>query len=358
MYYVGKMSIDPSQLTEIEAVKPTRAFKKMLYVLTAGAVHEKVERETFCAVSILQQLNAAFRAAGIAHIIRLAKDGVDFFREEDGQSGALQQAFEDFRLEVDQLEAAVFETLFLILEHEDEVFKYLIEVQVNRSHAVGEYPIQIEVNGLFKAFKAQGDEYPNAPMDRVFEDQAAYDRFREETQAQFDHFMSGLRQALKTRIHVDDIEMTSHAAIIRPSKRISKPTDLPVQNRPTRSNNSPVFHEYCGMGGFFAYTFLWSALLFDNGIEVNQFQMVGEDGNPIMDVGEQGIDASMGNTLDPDMPLEAPDGGDFSLLDGGSHLDTKEDSSSWFAASGFDFGGDGGDGGGASCSSCGGCGGA
>ena len=71
MYLEGIITIDPSQITEIKKVKPTKAFKKFLHHLTLGGVSDKEERETFTAVAILQQLNATFRSLGINNIIKL-----------------------------------------------------------------------------------------------------------------------------------------------------------------------------------------------------------------------------------------------------------------------------------------------
>ncbi|MGB0430643.1 MAG: hypothetical protein ACPGLV_09230, partial [Bacteroidia bacterium] len=69
MYLEGKITIDPAQLTKIEKIKPQKAFKKMLFFLTSGAISDKEEHETFQAVSILQQLNMCFRNQGINNII-------------------------------------------------------------------------------------------------------------------------------------------------------------------------------------------------------------------------------------------------------------------------------------------------
>ena len=81
MYFESTIRIDPSQVTSIEKVKPTKAFKRMLYHLTKGGISEKEERETFTAISILQQLNKAFIQQGITNVIRLSHDDIDFYLE-------------------------------------------------------------------------------------------------------------------------------------------------------------------------------------------------------------------------------------------------------------------------------------
>ena len=54
MYFSSRLTVDPSQLTRIEKVEPTKAFKRLLHFMTGGAVSDKVEHETFAAVSVLQ----------------------------------------------------------------------------------------------------------------------------------------------------------------------------------------------------------------------------------------------------------------------------------------------------------------
>ncbi|MFT6872294.1 MAG: hypothetical protein ACJAVN_001300 [Roseivirga sp.] len=43
MYFSGRLSIDPSQLTKIERVEPDEVFKKLLHFVTSGATSKKIE---------------------------------------------------------------------------------------------------------------------------------------------------------------------------------------------------------------------------------------------------------------------------------------------------------------------------
>ena len=45
MYFTGTLSIDPSQITEVQRVKPTRAFGKLFYYLSAGRSGDEREVE-------------------------------------------------------------------------------------------------------------------------------------------------------------------------------------------------------------------------------------------------------------------------------------------------------------------------
>ena len=92
MYFSATLSIDPSEITRIEAVKPTKAFGKLLHVLTAGLTSKKEEQETFTAVAILQKFNKVFRTMGMNNIVRLSKDEVDFYIDKKGKKDDLKEA--------------------------------------------------------------------------------------------------------------------------------------------------------------------------------------------------------------------------------------------------------------------------
>ena len=85
MYFSGRLSVDPTQLTLIKKTEPTKAFKKMLYFMTAGIVSDRLEQETFAAISILQQLNTVFRSLNISNITRISHDGIDLYLDTEGK---------------------------------------------------------------------------------------------------------------------------------------------------------------------------------------------------------------------------------------------------------------------------------
>jgi len=353
MIFSGNLAVDPSQLTHIHTMKPTKAFKKMLYLMTAGAVSDKEEHETFCALGILQQLNACFRSLGIDNIVRLAKDDVDFYLDNEGREGDLQAALEQFQLEVDGVEAGVFGTLHLTLEHEDETFKYLIEVEVNRTHAVGAYPIEIEVNGLLRRFEAPADSRHALleKMQPAFQSQDAYNDLVESSKQQFVQMMGSLEMALKKHIRVDDIRNNHQLEMLRPSKKIEARSAMPH----TRGA-SPVFSGYHGFDGFFFYAWMWAELCHDHHIHVSDVTLLDEAGASLIDVGASGFDAGSTDILDTDVAFDSV--GTLGMIEPVRAATGVDSDASW---SWFDSGsGDAGDGGSAcsscsSCSSCGGC---
>ena len=178
MYFTGDLTVDPSEMTKFRRVKPTKAFGKLFYYLTAGATGTKKEIETFTAVSVLQALNQALRQCGIDNIVRLARDAEDLYLDTQGRTGDLKDAMASFAAGETAQE---FDLLQLVVEHEDEVLKYLLDVRVRRQHAPGEYPISIHINGVIKDLRVDPTtgtaEEVKGKLKTVFADQASYDAY-------------------------------------------------------------------------------------------------------------------------------------------------------------------------------------
>ncbi|MBF0278270.1 MAG: hypothetical protein HQM13_10780 [SAR324 cluster bacterium] len=309
MYFSGNIGVRPSQETLIEAVKPTQMFGKIFYYLTAGLGTEKEEHETFNALSILQQFNIVFRRTGITNIVRLAKDDFDFYLDEKGVEDDLKEAMDNFEFRVDKLEAEVFKTLYLVMEHETEQLRYLIEIDIKREHKVGEMPIAIHINGIINDLKREGGtdiKQLKKQMSTIFKDQNKYDGYLREKQHAFDQFVQMLEQAIRTNIKVDSIEIKSKAKMIRPKKSIKAPSDLP-QHR----NAEPVYYGYYGYQDAFLYAWLWSEMSYFHSIHAHNFTLVDEAGQSMLTVGDEGFNASSTDTLNVDAPFEAPESGDI-----------------------------------------------
>ncbi len=366
MYLQGTLAIDPSQLSQIVRKKPTKVFKKLLYLLTAGAISDKVEHETFCALAILQQLNTAFRSLGVTNIVHLAKDGTTFYLDEHGATDDLRTALDNFKLDVDAVEASVFQTLKLVLEHEDEHFKYLIAVQIERIHQPGVYPIHVEVDGLIKRFRAYHGESPASLRDRIageLPNAEAHGQLVAAMQDYFDHFLSRLGLALKSFIGVEDLRQSQKRTLIRPRGQVEDSSRLPFNHAAAR----PALYGYAGVADLMLYTMVWSELAHLNHWHIADSTVVDEAGATLMEVGANGFDAAASNALNPDAAFEVPAGADISLGDSADLPDElKRDSDgAWLG----DGGGSDSNDSGSSCSSdsgssdsscgggCGGCGG-
>lgn len=370
MYFNGELSIDPSQLTVINRVKPTKAFGKLFYYLTAGTVSEKEEEETFTAISILQQINRALRTMGINNIVHLAKDDIDFYLDTEGREDDLKEMMEKFRLETDRFESELFENLYLVVEHLDGNMKYLIKISIQRIHKVGEYPIKISVNSVLTQFSGGENDTPEAvkaKMAPVFQSQENYDTFLRQKQAAFNLFLDQLELALQTYIQIDNVNKKSHAQIIRPKGNIKSRSDMPHEHAP---HGQPIHYGYHGFDNFFFYAWMWSAMSHDHHIHYQNVSVVDEQGQEVFSVGEEGFNAGETDTMNPETEFTPPDSGDVTfageneyagalenagLLDAEAATDSSDSGSGWLDS--FDFGSDSGGDSGSSCSSCSSCGG-
>ncbi|MDA3844372.1 MAG: hypothetical protein PF588_08410 [Candidatus Kapabacteria bacterium] len=363
MYFTAKIEIDPAQLTVFKKIKPTKLFGKLLDVLSFGKLTERQEHETFTAISILQQLNMGLRSINIKNVVRLAVDDYDFYLDEHGAEDDLDEAMFQFKAKVDPMESELFSTVYLVLEHNHDALKYLVEIAILRKHGIGEYPIRINVNGVLSEFKLNDGETKEQLKDRigkVFGKQDDYDNFLEIHKAKFNQFVDALEQAILKFIHSDDVVKTVHTEIIRPKRTIDNPKEI----RHERYGN-PIYYGYYGYDNYFFYSWMWSSSLYSHNIYVNDCHVVDEVGNGVMGVGENGFNAGDNNAFNVDEPFEAPSGlDDVEYFEGSEYQDELESSNVLSDGSDItdtsdisDSGGfDGGDDGGASRSSCGGCG--
>jgi hypothetical protein len=220
MYFKGVISVDPSQITKIKKVQPKRAFRRMLYSLTLGKISDKEEHETFTAVSILQQIYLALKEMKIDNIIRLRHNDLDFYHDNEGKKNDLQEAMDSYELEIDEAMSEVFKQLSILLEHEDNYFKYLIEIDINRTHKVGEYPIVLKVSGLIKDFKSSSkngveghEEGVRSKLEGVMGSQDSFNSYITVKEGIFNLFLENLNLAIKKSIHIDD-------SIVKLSKKV------------------------------------------------------------------------------------------------------------------------------------------
>ncbi len=368
MFFTGRIEIDPAQMTVIKKVKPTKVFAKFLDALTFGKTSDKQEHETFTVVSILQQLNMAFRSLKMKNVIRLAVDDYDFYYDEEGVDDDMHQAMLQMETKIDPIESEHFDSIYLVLEHEDKVMKYVIEIQIERKHTVGDYPIKIFVNGVLADFQLNEGEARDELEKRVgsvFNSQEKFDSYLRTKKEYFDRFVDSLASAVRKFIKIDDIKKIVRTQMVRPKEKVANPG-----NMKTEQHSQPVFYGYHGFESYLFYTMIWSSMAYSHNMYVNDFTMVDETGHEVMDVGEEGFNAGESNTLNEDAGFEAPPGGDVTyhgenqfesdLQDANLYSDTgaadtfgDSDTSSW---AGADAGG-GDMASCSSCSSCGGCGG-
>ena len=383
MYLQGTITIDPSELTHLDDVKPTKGFAKLAYLLTGGLVSSKAERETFCAVTILQQVNIVMRSLDVDNVVRLAKDDISFYEDTGGQEGDLKQALDEFAARAKPDDLHSFNALNLILEHHVDNLALLLDIRISRTHPVGEHPITITVNGMPNELGVDGnEEQVRQRMDAVFASQQSYDDFVARHRESFDKFLDNIEAAFHKHMKVDKVNATSSTKIVRPKQRVDSRANVP-QTTCAYWDCDPVYHGYYGFSDAFFYAWLWSDHCHVNDIRCNECMIVDGNGADVLAVGAQGFQAGEADTLNVDEPFALPEGGDVEVFGGHefaaevvstsvSSVDTTggAESGGWLSsfADSFGSGSDGGGGcggdagggdGGGGCGGggCGGCGG-
>ena len=344
MYFSGQISINPTQATEIDIIKPTKAFSRILNFITAGGLEKKQERETFTAISILQQFNTVFRGLKITNIIRLCYNDIPFYEDKEGVEDDLAIALDTFELETDALTSELFKTLTLVLEHHDSDFQYLLEVNIKREHSVDEDPITLKVNALLNELNVSESEQQSVKRklgENVFASQESHDAYLATKQKAFNAFFQTLELEIRKFIHSEALTTNTSKSLIRPASKRS------ASHTPRGHSSEPVFCGYRGsnVGDFIFYSMIWSEMSHSHGMHVHDTAIFSEDGTHLIDVGAEGIDANQEAILDPATDLES-----IPESEGGTLSETTE--SSFFSLDSGDSGDSG-----ASCSSCSSCGG-
>ncbi|GAB5524003.1 MAG: hypothetical protein Roseis2KO_18750 [Roseivirga sp.] len=353
MYFSSRLTVDPSQLTRIEKVEPTKAFKRLLHFMTGGAVADKVEHETFAAVSVLQQFNRLFWSLNINNIVRLSHDDIDIYEDLEGRKDDLKEAIDKYELTVNDAMSELFKTIHLVLEHEDQNFIYLIEIDINRSHEVGEYPIELAVNAMLKDFKAREGEDAETLKERmkdIFMSQEIYESFLSEKRASFNGFINQIEMDIRKHIKIDDIKVDTNLRMIVPKEKAQRPKSIRRKVR-GGAGGGPIYDGYHGFDNVIFYGLLWSSMAHDHHIHVPESTLMSEEGDVIGDIGTEGMDAGEATLFDDSASYDDRIS-DFESSSVEMDSVSSDADGGWF--SGFDTG-DWGDDSSSSCSSCSSC---
>ena len=344
MYFASRMTIDPTQLTEIHRIKPSKGFARIAHLLTAGVVKSQEERETFCAVSILQQINMVMRSAGINNIVRLAKDDTIIYEDCEGRENDLKHAIDDFAEHISSDERKVFKSLNLILEHEADDLVVLIDIHINRSHEVGEHPIEISINGLCTRLAVTEDENEiDESMGNIFNNQSNYDSFVNARKLSFEKLIEKIEDGFVKHMSVDDVHVKSRVNIIRPSSRVKKRSDIP---RSQSNTGDPVYMDHHGWDGYSYYAWTWADHCHAHEIQCQNVTIVDSEGNGVIAVNEQGFAAGEGDTMNVDAEFTIPDSSAGESISGsaydGARIDSGNSSTPQTATGGGEGDGSGG----------------
>ena len=324
MLFTGTVCIDPSEITKIRKVEPKAFFKRFLHTISQGKINDLIEEENFTAISILQQFNVVLKAMGITNIIRLAHNETDYFLDKQGNEDDLDLALKNYSSNIGKDDTSSFKTLSLVLERNEDSFHYYLEIRINRSHKVGDYPIEIKVDGLLTEFFEHliDKKRLEHKMEHVFRSQDAYDFYITSKLNEFGHFLTMIGDEIKKAISVDDLVTSYSPAIILPRHSIKLPSEIKVKDY----SKGPAFHGYYQSDERLWYAYVWPELCSEHDIYVNNTLIYSDGGNAIGKLDKQGIEAGDSALFDLNSEFEVRMEDDFQEHSDKDHEGTKD----WF----------------------------
>ena len=305
MYLNARLTVDPSAVTQLVKTKPTRGFGRLAGALSGGLKSSQEEQETFSALTIIQQLFMVLRSLGINDIVRISKDQEVLFDDVTGKPDDLKPALEQTIKKLGKQRLQVFESLTLVLLHNTQDQTCLLQLQVRRTHAVGEHPLQLVVNAFPREFSAkEGEQSVSLKLSEVFRDQSRYDDFLARQRKGLATFLEQVRKAFQARMQVDAVEVSTSVKIVRPQNRISEIGQLPLASHNPQAD--PAFSGCFGTEAAFFYAWLWADLCHQQNIRCSNCLVVDGDGELLETLDARGVDAQSHRLFNLNADLTPP----------------------------------------------------
>lgn len=300
MYFSSRIEIDPRQVTVIKKINFTNLVDKIRIMFTNDKHAGKYEQETFTVLSILNEIEGALKSLKIDNVIRLSVDGYNLYDDNNSTEADLDWAIVSAKEKLDPINAEYFDNIFLVLEHVDEVLKYVIEIRIYRKHYVGEYPIQILVHGMVKELKCDKSD-PNKieeKLELLFSEEEDFNNYIDYRLLNFERFIIDLQIALGKFIRVDGIKKHITKKIIRPMSPI-----VSLEQIARNKSTYPIFNNYPNIEQYAYYCWKWSEYCHKFNVKVKDCVVVDDNGKRIAHIGKQGFKAQENNFFNVKLPF-------------------------------------------------------
>lgn len=297
MFFLSYIELDPREVTLIKSNENESFFNNLKSIFLSKNYDNKIEQETFTAISIIHQINSALLELGINNIIKLSIDNYDYYHDIHSKEEDLEFAFAKLKFKIDPLSSKLFENIKIVLEHNDNDFKYYIDININRQHIVKDYPIKIRVIGFLKEFAISENNSEDTvikKMDLLFESQNYYTGFVGFKELAFSNFVNNINFKLGEVIKVDGIKKNIMITYIRPEKSYtdySQILNLKIYGNFIQSH--PLIYN------FSFYTWFWVEKLYQNNFKIDNSLFIDENGNSIFRVKNLGFVAKDTQMLNP-----------------------------------------------------------
>lgn len=172
----------------------------------------KIHEETFPVAEVLKKLHLALKSVGIDNLVRLTHDNIDYYLDEESKPHDLPIILKQFKSEIENAFERFYEEISVIVETQFENLLYLLELNLNRVHPIGEYPIQINFLAIPE----------NSSI--------------EETDSKFLLFVNKIEQEVQKYLNVKDIEIK-----ILKTNSEKKVYESPADIRYGKKSRNPFF---------------------------------------------------------------------------------------------------------------------
>lgn len=323
MFLTADLRIDPSQITVIKRISNANMLYRLYDILTVNTASQKVEQETFTAISILNQIQMGLVKLGVDNVVRINVDNYDYFYDTEAKKHDLYEAFLEIEKKLHPLESQRFNLLELVIEHERNDIKYLIDIKVKRKHRIGEYPIEIKINGAFEDLMLEADESLNnlkMKLKTIFESQKSYEVYLKEKEVKFQSFVNEFERTLSSFIKVDGIKLDFINKIVRPRILIEGRREI-RENK----HSDPFFQGFAGIYKYMTYSLYWGTCCSNNNIHIKEFTLCDDFGKDILAVGSIGFNSGEFDILKPQTKFDTSSISDLILYDDDDLNEVKED---------------------------------
>lgn len=336
MYLTSQIYFSAQKGAEIELKKPSKVFAKLLRLIAPAQAKDMQLNQTV--IATLQSLNSALLQIGIDNVIRLSIDSKDIYVDDAQEDDDLPKAMEALAKSTFANPYNEYNKIELSLEHEDENFKYIITIDVNKNFRSDQKPFKTSINAYFKDLAISAAKIEEK-VTELSQDQNNFNQYVESKISHFETFLERVKGSMakefQTEPKIDPVKKWVNSHVPSNTKKIK------FDKRHQYSDN---YNDYYGMEGDLLYTYMWFNLFEGSSVEHNDFYS---------------LDYNTGSTYHHEASsFETFDSSSSTLYDPtGTVADSTSSSGGFWDSFSFDSDSSGSDASCSSCSSCSSCGG-
>lgn len=297
MYFNANIEIDPKYAEKSVSFENSGLMNKILRLVGAGSGKNMVAKESYTALSVLQNIYNGLSDSGVSNLIWLTVDEMDYYIDELGEDDDLKKGVEIVKETIDPVTSEYFDHIHLVSEHTDEILKYLIDIHIDRRHKVSEWPIKLRVIAVFKDLMLKEGETKDSLVSRmeyIFSEEANYEDYVSTRKQHFEDFLDRLEDNLIKYIAADGIKRNTTRNIIRPKRTIERKYQMKQGDIA-----HPLYFDYKGLKKYFFYCWHWGEQCHRFGLYLQNTVIVDEKGCDVATIKEIGVSAGESDTLNP-----------------------------------------------------------